>query len=189
MVENHSHFESSDKAGSDLARPKDVLPSSLFLLPTSARPLFPGQIIPVILSQGQWNETIDAVQKDGHDVVGVVYTGKKEIEDLTGEDLNRMGTACRLHKIHQAEEKIHLVISAEKRFRIIDWVSKKAPYHAQVNYFSESGKTDTPEIKGYITAIINTIKELLPLNPLYGEELKIFLQNFQPDDPFRLPCA
>ena len=186
MVENHPHFESGDAAGSDLARPKDVLPSSLFLLPTSARPLFPGQIVPVILSQGQWNETINAVQKDEHDVVGVVYTGKKELEDLTWGNLNRMGTACRLHKIHQAEEKIPLVISAEKRFRIIDWVSKQTPYHAQVSYFSESGKIDTPEVKGYITAIINTIKELLPLNPLYGEELKIFLQNFQPDDPFRL---
>lgn len=186
MPENNSHFEHSGKAGSDLARPKDVLPSSIFLLPTSVRPVFPGQIIPVILSQDRWNETIKAVQKDGHDVLGVVYTGKKEAEDLIWEDLNRMGTACRLHKIHQHEKRIHLVVSAEKRFRIIDWVSKQSPYHAQVHYYSEKGQADTLEVKGYVTAIINTIKELLPLNPLYGEELKIFLQNYQPDDPFRL---
>ena len=35
-------------------------------------------------------------------------------------------------------------------------------------------------------AVINTIKELLPLNPLYGEELKYFLNRFGPDDPARL---
>ena len=186
MSDNNLQFGSDPKAGSGLARPKDVLPNSLFLLPTPVRPLFPGQIIPVMLPQDQWNETVMAVQRDGHGALGVVYTGKKELEDLTWEDLNRMGTACRLHKVHQNEDKIHLVISAEKRFRIIDWVAKQAPFHAQVHYFSEQGQTDTPEVKGYITAIINTIKELLPLNPLYGEELKIFLQSFQPDDPFRL---
>lgn len=186
MSGNSTHHEPDNKAGLDLARPKDVLPNGLFLLPTSVRPLFPGQIVPVILSQDQWSETIKAVQKEGHDALGVVYTGKKEVEELNWEDLNRMGTACRVHKTQQHEEKIHLVISAEKRFRIIDWVSKESPFNAQVHYYSETGQTDTPEVKGYVTAIINTIKELLPLNPLYGEELKIFLQNFQPDDPFRL---
>ena len=35
-------------------------------------------------------------------------------------------------------------------------------------------------------AIINTIKELVPLNPLYGEELKVFLDHFSPNDPSHL---
>jgi ATP-dependent Lon protease len=43
-----------------------------------------------------------------------------------------------------------------------------------------------PEIKAYAVALINTIKELLPLNPLYGEELKLFLEHFGPDDPSHL---
>lgn len=188
MSEDKSPLEEANNEDSrtGLARPKDVLPSALFLLPTTARPVFPGQIIPVLLSQDQWNDTVDAVVKDGHDVVGVVYTGKKSVEDLTWEDLDRMGTVCRVHKVQKHEEKIQLVLSGEKRFRIIDWVSKNIPYNVQVNYYSETGQTDSPELKAYVTAIINTIKELLPLNPLYGEELKIFMQNFQPDDPFRL---
>ncbi len=43
------------------------------------------------------------------------------------------------------------------------------------------GKTD--EVKAYGMAIINTIKELLPLNPLYSEELKYFLNRFGPNEP------
>jgi ATP-dependent Lon protease len=35
-------------------------------------------------------------------------------------------------------------------------------------------------------AVINTIKELLPLNPLYVEELRMFLDRFGPDDPSHL---
>lgn len=188
MSDDESHTESNggEQTGTSLARPKDMLPTALFLLPTSTRPLFPGQIVPVLLAEGKWSETIQAVQDAGPGVIGVVYSGKKDAADLTWEDMNRIGTACRVHKVQTLEGKIHLVLSAEKRFRIMDWVSKQAPYHAQVSYYPEAGAADTPEVKAYITAIINTIKELLPLNPLYGEELKIFLQNFQPDDPFRL---
>ncbi|MFP3589183.1 hypothetical protein SCB29_37140, partial [Paraburkholderia sp. SIMBA_055] len=32
-------------------------------------------------------------------------------------------------------------------------------------------------------AIINGIKELLPINPLYGEELKHYLNRFSPHQP------
>jgi len=35
-------------------------------------------------------------------------------------------------------------------------------------------------------ALINTIKELLPLNPLYAEELRQFLDRFGPEDPSHL---
>ncbi len=42
---------------------------------------------------------------------------------------------------------------------------------------------DTNDIRAYGTAIINTVKELVPLNPLYGEELNMFLARFKPSDP------
>lgn len=176
-----------DSTGTGLARPRDILPNKLYLLPTTARPMFPSQIVPVLLDEGRWSETIQAIQSDEQAmVVGVIYTDVEELSELTWENIENMGTACRVHKVHVQDGKIHLVLSGEKRFRIIDWVSKTAPYYAQVKYFPEVGETDTLEIKAYVTAVINTIKELLPLNPLYGEELKIFVQNFRPDDPSRL---
>jgi len=176
-----------DSTGTGLARPRDILPNRLYFLPTTARPMFPSQIVPVLLDEGRWSETIQAIHSDEQAmVVGVIYTDVEELSKLTWENIDNMGTACRIHKVHIQDGKIHLVLSGEKRFRIIDWVSKTAPYYAQVKYFPEVGETDTLEIKAYVTAVINTIKELLPLNPLYGEELKIFVQNFRPDDPFRL---
>ena len=38
----------------------------------------------------------------------------------------------------------------------------------------------------YALAIINTIKELVPLNPLYQEELRLFLDRFGPENPSHL---
>jgi len=169
-----------------LARPADVLPGSLFLLPGPSRPLFPGQVMPVLLSEERWLETLKAVKQAKQNVVGVVYTGDKAVEDLSPDDLLAMGTVCRIHHIQQHEEQLHVVLAGEQRFRVENWVSGRPPFHAYVKYLSDSGDHDATQIKAYTTAIINGIKELLPLNPLYGEELKIFLQQYKPDDPSRL---
>lgn len=46
------------------------------------------------------------------------------------------------------------------------------------------------EIKAYAMALISAIKELLPINPLYSEELKQYLNRFNPNDPSPLAdCA
>jgi ATP-dependent Lon protease len=39
------------------------------------------------------------------------------------------------------------------------------------------------ELRAYSLAVINTLKELIPLNPLYSEELKFFLNRFNTHDP------
>jgi ATP-dependent Lon protease len=172
--------------GTEIARAADVLPRTIVLLPNPARPFFPGQVMPVLLSTDRWSSTMDAMRQSQHNVIGIVYTDKKDLDELTWEDFNRMGTACRVHQVDKVEDKFHVVVAGEQRFRIADWLSRDRPYRARVRYFPEKSAAASPEIKAYVTAIINTIKELLPLNPLYGEELKLFMQNFQPDDPSRL---
>jgi ATP-dependent Lon protease len=73
-----------------------------------------------------------------------------------------------------------------QRFSIAAWVSREAPFDAQVTYLPEPAGPPNEEIKAYAMAVINTIKELLPLNPLYVEELRMFLDRFGPDDPSHL---
>ena len=175
-----------DTSSGPIARAADVLPSVIHLIPNPARPFFPGQVMPVLLSAERWTETLKAVQAAQHNAIGLVYTAKRDFDELVLDDLNRMGTACRIHQANQVDDKIHVVLSGLQRFSIVDWISSKAPFQARVRYHPETDYADLPEIKAYVTAIINTIKELLPLNPLYGEELKIFMQNYQPDDPSRL---
>jgi ATP-dependent Lon protease len=70
-----------------------------------------------------------------------------------------------------------------KRFRVVRWLSDKPPYLAQVEYPPSQGDRDSDEIKAYAMALIKEIKELLPLNPLYSEELKQYLANFSPNQP------
>lgn len=67
--------------------------------------------------------------------------------------------------------------------RIKTWLKHhRPPYLVEVEYPHQPTEP-TDEVKAYGMALINAIKELLPLNPLYSEELKNYLNRFSPNDP------
>jgi ATP-dependent Lon protease len=182
-IEQNGNPATAD-AGSELVRATDVLPATIALLAQQHRPLFPGQAIPLVLDAGPWEATIRLAHENYRDILGVVLTRS----DATADDLQlyNVGTACRIHRVQKNEDKLQVLLEGLQRFDIQDWVSNKAPLVARVRYLPEALYTENAEIKAYAVAIINAIKELLPLNPLYGEELKIFLEHFHPNEPSRL---
>jgi ATP-dependent Lon protease len=169
-----------------LARADEVLPGVIHLLPVAARPFFPGQAVPLLMHAEAWTPTIDAIARSPHDLVGIVLTENDKSELATPEDMYRIGTVGRIHRAQMVDGKLQVLIECLQRFRIEKFHSDKAPFTASVSYIKEfSGRPDD-DIKAYAMAIINTIKELLPLNPLYAEELRMFLDRFGPDDPSHL---
>ncbi|MGD8677571.1 MAG: LON peptidase substrate-binding domain-containing protein, partial [Chromatiales bacterium] len=169
-----------------LARADEVLPGIIHLLPVAARPFFPGQAVPLLMHAEAWTPTIDAIAKSPHDLVGVVLTENDKSELATPGDMYRIGTVGRIHRAQMVDGKLQILIECLQRFRIEKFHTDRPPFTASVSYIKEfSGRPDD-DIKAYAMAIINTIKELLPLNPLYAEELRMFLDRFGPDDPSHL---
>ncbi len=97
-----------------------------------------------------------------------------------------MGTACRIHRVGKMDGRMQVLLEGIQRFKVTRWLTKKAPFSARVEYFPEEKYDEIPDIKAYAVSIINTIKELIPLNPLYGEEFKLFVEHFHPNDPSHL---
>ena len=169
--------------GRQIILPKDVLPNVIHVIPQDNRPFFPGQAIPLLMDADVWLPTLEAVQQAGQDVIGVVAT-KDGIEDMpTAADCYDVGTVCRIHRVQKHEDQLHLVIEGVQRFKVRNWLSETLPLRAQAQYLPETGDSNDNNVRAYAVAIINTIKELIPLNPLYGEELKVFLARSTPDQP------
>ncbi len=162
---------------------QDVLPNILPILPIANRPFFPHQIIPLLMERGPWEETIKRIAESSHKLLGLILIKTDDVNEATPDDFFLMGTACRLHRITQAEDKLQIVVEGLQRFRIEEWVSGQIPFVVRPSYYPELRSESSDEVKPYVLAVINTIKELLPLNPLYNEELKIFLQRSSPEDP------
>ena len=84
-----------------------------------------------------------------------------------------------MHALNEDGDQFQMVAQGTARFRIHGWLNRKRPFMAEVSYPEPRDEPDD-SIRAYGMAIINTIKELLPLNPLYNEGLRHYLQNFSP---------
>ncbi|MCM5704899.1 endopeptidase La [Larsenimonas salina] len=169
--------------GRGLVASSDSLPDRLYLLPIHNRPFFPAQVQPLLINQNRWSETIQEVAKTSHHMVGVAFVGDAESDELSFEDFPAFGTAVKVHQAKQANEQIQFIAQGLRRFKIARWLSKTPPYLVEVSYPKEALDKDSDETRAYAMSVINGIKELLPLNPLYGEELKHYLNHFSPNEP------
>lgn len=170
---------------SELVLPGSMLPTTLHLLPVSERPFFPAQGVPVLLNDEPWMHTVQAIGETEHHLVGLVMTGRQEVDPVSAEDFATIGTVARVHHPMRSSGKIQFIAEGLRRMRIVEWLSKKPPFVVRVEYPADVLGSDD-ELKAYAIAIINTLKELVPLNPLYSEELKFFLNRFNPNEPSAL---
>jgi ATP-dependent Lon protease len=162
----------------------DVLPDTLYIMPIPNRPFFPGQVQPVAINTREWGPTLEAVGKDGQSLIGLCYVEGKEGASIDPRQFPEIGCVARLHRAPMGGEQLsQFLVQGVKRFRIVRWLNDQPPYRVQVEYPRSQGDRDADEIKAYAMALIKEIKELLPLNPLYSEELKQYLANFNPNQP------
>ncbi len=175
----------TDEPRSELALPSATLPNTLYLLPVTERPFFPAQAVPVLMNDEPWMETVRAIGATDHHMVGLVMIEKADADLATPEDFAQIGTLVRINNPMRNSGKIQFIAEGMRRVRILEWLSKKPPYLVRVDYPDDVLGNDN-ELRAYAIAIINTLKELVPLNPLYSEELKFFINRFNPNEPSAL---
>lgn len=169
--------------GTDLIIPGQNLPDKLLLLPIFERPFFPAQVQPLVIDEDPWQSTFERLSQTEQHLVGLCYAGEHEdAAAATPEDFARIGCVVRLHNVVAGNGKIQFIAQGMQRFKIEGWLHRSPPFAAEVSY-PESPAGSTGEIKAYAMALIQAIKELIPLNPLYNEELKNFLNHFNLNDP------
>ncbi len=163
------------------ARFQPQLPQKLLLLPLYARPFFPAQTMPLVIDEKRWAETVEQVGNTPHHLIGLVLASNEPDQMPTSADFASTGTVVRIHHAVRGEGKIQFIAEGLQRFNIVRIAKEKAPFIAQVEY-PETAQENTQEIRAYALAIINKIKELLPLNPLYKENVRAYLDRFNPED-------
>lgn len=167
-----------------LVLPAQQLPDKLYIIPIHNRPFFPAQVLPVIVNQQPWGRTLTRVGNTEHKCMAVFFvdTPPDEHGEFDLDSLPEHGTLVRVHHVSEEGGKLQFVAQGLTRVRIRGWLSRRGPYLAEVEY-PQAPNDPRDEVKAYGMALINAIKELLPLNPLYSEELKNYLNRFSPNDP------
>lgn len=171
-----------------LQKRSQTLPSELFIFPLIRRPFFPGMAAPLVIEPGPFYEVLKVIAKSEDKCVGLIMSRTENIDiyKATFEDLHQIGVLARVLRIIPMEQGgAQVILNMEKRLRVVAPIADSKTLRATVAYY-EDNPILTPELKAYAISIISTIKELLKLNPLFKEELQIFLGHSDFTEPGKL---
>ncbi len=174
------------QASEGLVVAADVLPHQLPLIPLRPRPCFPALLVPLAANGPKQMAAIKQAAESPSRAIGLVMVRDIEAED-TPENLHAVGVAAKILKIlHTDDDSIHVMVNCLERFSIQEVIHTKRMLAATVRYHHAAELSVNPELKAFSMAIIATLKELVQINPLYSEEIKLFLNRSSMDDPGRL---
>lgn len=188
---------------SGLIDPLETLPSQVYVIPVYGRPFIPGQILPVQIASKPWHKTIDQVLKTTHKTLAlfciptnedgpVVQTNLLNSDDVI-KNIPKTGCLIRILHARSNDSDIQFIAEGIARVNVSNLIpSQKPPYFADVTYPEDlnTSKATKIELKAHSMAIMNGIKELIPLNPMYSEEIKQYTAKFNPNHPSVLAdCA
>ncbi len=176
--------------------PRNVsLPTTLPLHVLRNRPLFPRIMVPLTIQRDDAKEMVHEVVKDNR-MIGLVLSrqadtpGDRVHDDIDdpSEALHHVGVVAEIAQIAQqsSQAPTQILVGIIERFEIVRFIKTKPHLVAEVKYHPDPDIEITEELKAYAVSIIQEIKELVQLNPLFKEELNMFLSRSNLNEPGRL---
>jgi ATP-dependent Lon protease len=179
---NHTPGESNQ-----LVLASDYLQPVIAVIPISQRPVFPGMMIPLILTGELMIETAKEIVESNSGIGGVVLVEQQHDGMPESKDLYQVGVAVKILKITPVNDKtIQVMISALGRFTRLRVIQDSPIIKWEVDHYIEEASVRYPDLKAYSLAIITSIKDLIKSNSFFQEELKLFLNRFTVEDPGKL---
>ncbi len=170
-----------------LILPSEILPEIIPIIPISHRPIFPGMMVPLVLTGDTMLNTARAIAESDNKIGGVVLIQNQREGMVTSSDLYKVGVSIKILKIAPIDENtIQVMVNALKRFTLVQVITEEPVIRWQVDHYYEPATESTDEMKAYSAAILSSVKELIKSNSLFQEELKLFLNRFSLEDPGKL---
>lgn len=181
-------LSSLEEDSQDITKKNSEIPDILNIFPLLRRPFFPGMAAPIVIEPGPFYEVLKQIAKSDHKCVGLLLTKSEtaEVYSVGFDSMYQVGVLARILRIIPMEQGgAQVILNMEKRMRIKEPVTDSKHLRAKVEYFEDHTEL-TSELKAYAISIISTIKDLLKLNPLFKEELQIFLGHSDFTEPGKL---
>ena len=139
-------------------------------------------MLPVIISDEELEQHMMKVMKDSLKYIGLVFSFRENEED-EGK-LSETGVVAKIVQASkQANAPLQVVVQVMERFEIVKLQKEKPVIQARVRYWYDSDPGSEEELKAYSVSIINAIKELVQLNPLFKEELGLLMGRVNLKEP------
>ncbi len=173
-----------------LKRPVDQLPDVVVCLPMNQRPVFPTMMLPLMIPEGRLAAAMEYAMEhhDGYIGFFLTKTVLEEEQEFGVDDLYAIGCIARIMKAHHEEgHGIQVFAQVLSRFEITKQVGSNP--HVLVSGRAIQAKVDATdsEVRALAMAVVTALKDLIPHNPVFADEIKMVLSNYNNiDGPGRL---
>ena len=115
--------------GHALALPGQNLPDKVYVIPIHNRPFFPAQVLPVIVNEEPWAETLDLVAKSPDHCLALFFmdTPAEDHRHFDTSALPQYGTLVKVHHASRENGKLQFVAQGLTRVRIRNWLKHHRP--------------------------------------------------------------
>ncbi len=169
---------------SGLVLVSEIYPDSIPVLPMENRPIFPGLTLPLAFANKELVKYVEHALDNNKGFIGVSLIEKEDEQNFLDSKLYRTGTLLKIIKVEsKSEESVNFIAQALTRFHYVKTIKKDGIPYWEVNYEYEEKKPPSDELKAYTLAVINSVKELIKLNPMFQEQMRLALSQVGLDKP------
>jgi len=169
---------------SGLVLVSEIYPDNIPVLPMENRPIFPGLTLPLAFANKELVKYVEHALDNNKGFIGVSLIEEEDEQNFLDSKLYRTGTLLKIIKVEsKSEESVNFIAQALTRFHYVKTIKKDGIPYWEVNYEYEEKKPPSDELKAYTLAVINSVKELIKLNPMFQEQMRLALSQVGLDKP------
>lgn len=162
----------------------DVYPDNITVLPLESRPIFPGLALPLAFANQELLRRIDFALEHNEGFIGVSLIKDLNETQVAESELYSTGTLLKIIRVMQkSDEGVQFFAQALARVQLGKRFTRKQIPHWHARYERDDKQPSSEEIKAYTLAVINSVKELIKLNPMFQEQMRLTLSQVGLDKP------
>lgn len=167
-----------------------LLPKILPLFPLAERPLFPKTMHPLVFTDKRIIKAIMEARDKSSNYIGLALIKSDGIDPPkvsadSIKDLYKVGVVAKILQVAPLVpgQPLQILVQVLERFEVIAALSNEIPFRVKVEYKYDKKVDVNDEMKAYSVTIINSLKELVTLNPLFKEQLNMLMTQMNVYEP------
>ena len=179
MAENNNNIQNPG-----LVLVSEIYPDNIIVLPLENRPIFPGLALPLSFGSKEMVKRVEYAMEKEQGFIGVSFIRENNTKNIFESELYETGTLLKILKVlNTTENSISFFAQAVTRFHYSRALKIGNLPHWQVTYEYDQAGPVSEEIKAFTMAIINSVKELIKLNAMFQEQMRLALSQVGLEKP------
>lgn len=171
-----------NQASPNIVIVSELLPDKLTILPVEPRPVFPNIMIPLTFTGEKIIKTIKEVTEKQNSLLGIALVKNENKENFLHSELHEVGTIVKILRVNPVTENmVQVLAQGLQRFKRVRVLTRDPLIQWEVKYHYENHNAVNDELKAYAMAVMSSVRELLRLNPVMQEPLKMLLAQMSYD--------